>query len=885
MDKKQKNNLFDIITKKINSFYLIFVLIYIVLIVILTSALIIYSQKEIRQNSFNLLKNRYFLQANFYATEIKSTIKTKSLTIAYLRSILEKYQNLPEKKRRPYFNTLLKKTLISQPNLYSLFTVWKPYTIDKLDMVYKNSKSITGQYAKWYTNYNGNIDSLLISGRAIDILNYTISYFSKFGIKKFLIQAPVKEYNTFYGDTLVLIRIITPIIGQNGKILGIVGGDIPINAAFKSLPYELYSRLMLLNENLKFIYFPQKSYINRPLISVFPYITSSELFVDLIKNKKFFGIKKLFKNYDIITALPFQISNYQTWTIIILDQTARFAKHLRKVYKILFFVLLMLLLYVSFIIAGSLIITRRQLKMLNNVLKQISHGEYQVDVYKSRLFKYREFSDIKKHIITYNKRQISLNNFVKNLIKENYDIDPLKPLAKNDLLTQNLNELLRKLRENQKQQQEFFRHQQLESWRNTGLAKFNELLRKYINDVELLSYQLISQLTDYLNGVAGAFFIMHEDKDKHKYLEISGFYGYNRQIYKKKRFEIGEGLAGNVALEKKYTVTRVPKDYVEIASGLGKTPPNYIAIFPLVSNNIVYGVIEIAKIEPFQEHEIQFLEVLSGIIASSLASAQVAYETKALLEESKRITEQMQQKEKELQATIKKLEQLRENAEKQRIKLETIVNALQEIFYYAEFGPSKQLLTINKNLRAILKLSYAEATAKNYFELLQIPLSKLDEHKSYWEKIQKGRKVNFTLSFQVPDQNKTIWIHTILIPVMQDFKLDRVLLIGIDITELKEKELHLQKAYTEISEKEEQLKVHETELNIITQELEEAYKELESKNAQIKELQEKYSALKEEHDGLIKEFEKRIKRFRKIEVALHQKISALEEKLRQCGCD
>lgn len=59
------------------------------------------------------------------------------------------------------------------------------------------------------------------------------------------------------------------------------------------------------------------------------------------------------------------------------------------------------------------------------------------------------------------------------------------------------------------------------------------------------------------------------------------------------KFKEGEGLSGQVARNRQITVlSKLPGDYLEVCSGLGKAEPKYLAIVPLVHNDETIGLLE-----------------------------------------------------------------------------------------------------------------------------------------------------------------------------------------------------------------------------------------------------------------------------------------------------
>jgi len=70
-------------------------------------------------------------------------------------------------------------------------------------------------------------------------------------------------------------------------------------------------------------------------------------------------------------------------------------------------------------------------------------------------------------------------------------------------------------------------------------------------------------------------------------------------------FTLGEGLTGQVARNQKVLVfSRLPEGYLEVFSGLGKAPPSYLAIVPLIHKGRTVAVIECAGYR-YDPHDIE----------------------------------------------------------------------------------------------------------------------------------------------------------------------------------------------------------------------------------------------------------------------------------------
>ncbi len=198
---------------------------------------------------------------------------------------------------------------------------------------------------------------------------------------------------------------------------------------------------------------------------------------------------------------------------------------------------------------------------------------------------------------------------------------------------------------------------------NEGYTMFSDLLRKGSSNIRELSYSIIDNLVNYLDMTQGGIFILNDEQKDEPYLELAASVAYNRRKMVEKRIEIGTGLIGACAFEKqKLIIKNVPENYMEIRSGLGKAEPKHILILPLLMEDNLIGVIELASIKEITNYDIEFTEKVSETIASSLYSAKINFKTVSLqkeyekkVKETMNLTEQLIEIEKENKTLKRKI--------------------------------------------------------------------------------------------------------------------------------------------------------------------------------------------------------------------------------------
>ncbi len=110
---------------------------------------------------------------------------------------------------------------------------------------------------------------------------------------------------------------------------------------------------------------------------------------------------------------------------------------------------------------------------------------------------------------------------------------------------------------------------------------------------------------------------------------------------------------GACAFEKQMIfMTDIPADYVEIRSGLGGAEPSSLLFVPILLENAIFGVLELASLGAFEPHECRFVEMVANSIASSLANVKNSVRTQKLLSDAQVFSDQMMLKEELMKAHL-----------------------------------------------------------------------------------------------------------------------------------------------------------------------------------------------------------------------------------------
>ncbi|MGW7727556.1 HAMP domain-containing protein [Streptomyces canus] len=220
-------------------------------------------------------------------------------------------------------------------------------------------------------------------------------------------------------------------------------------------------------------------------------------------------------------------------------------------------------------------------------------------------------------------------------------------------LKDNINSMVESLRETTRANQE-------QDWLKTNLARISSLMQGH-RDLPVVAELIMDELTPLVSAQYGAFYLA-EDTVRGPELRLVGSYGYPDDDERPTRIPVGRSLVGQAARNRRtVTVEELPAGYVVISSGLGHALPTALVVLPIVVEEQVLGVIELASVTRFTQIHQDFLAQLMPTIGVNLNTIVANVRTDELLDESQRLTAELQARSEELQVQQDELQ--RSNAE------------------------------------------------------------------------------------------------------------------------------------------------------------------------------------------------------------------------------
>src|SRR4030095_14413282 len=164
-----------------------------------------------------------------------------------------------------------------------------------------------------------------------------------------------------------------------------------------------------------------------------------------------------------------------------------------------------------------------------------------------------------------------------------------------------------------------------------------------------VSNLVLSELAPLINAQHAVFYVSDRDEDGAMVLNSAASYAFNNSKHRANSFKLREGLIGQCAYEKsRILLSNVPKDYVQISSGLGEASPAHIIVLPALFEGEVKAVIELATFGEFNETQQAFLDQLMESIGIVLHTIAAHMRTEGLLKQSQLLTSELQAQQEEL---------------------------------------------------------------------------------------------------------------------------------------------------------------------------------------------------------------------------------------------
>lgn len=224
-------------------------------------------------------------------------------------------------------------------------------------------------------------------------------------------------------------------------------------------------------------------------------------------------------------------------------------------------------------------------------------------------------------------------------------ISKFKPHTRDEIgnVIEGFKAIARDLDQKNKKEQEYRKLQQEQAWIDSNVAKLSELLSG-VSTIDKVAETFVQQFTPALDAQYAVLYIHEELADTlvEEY-RAYGTYAAQGELKIHPVFKKGEGLVGQCASDKLPIVIHdLAEHAVQIESGMTTSIPKALKLYPIMFEQKVVGVLEIASLQPLSEINNRLLEHLCDHLAVIINTIIGRMKVDQLLRDSQALTEELQ---------------------------------------------------------------------------------------------------------------------------------------------------------------------------------------------------------------------------------------------------
>ncbi len=715
-----------------------------------------------------------------YAEQISNTFNEDLAVVRTLAQAFHVHTTMEVEEWKPLFVDIYRQIFENNPEFYALWDSWEYSHIDpEWDLPY-------GRVLHYHFRENGAIGYQELE-RSLDGDPPLYSAAKQAGRE--MIWEPYPDQLEVGATSTTLMTTLTVPMFENNTYIGLVGIDITLARLQEMIseiqPYEESYAFLVSNKGL-YAAHPQTEYLEMSIAENLWQDEEALNITDKIRRGETFSFSSDHEKNEgyYYTFSPVMIGETQTpWSMgiaIPMKNIEREAAMQLLISSLIGLLGLIVIGVVIWTIARSI---SNPVKLITRLMQRLARGEIDTQM-KLQLHTGDELQQMAEAFNTSIAGLDEKTRFAQDIGKGNLDAE-LKLLSEKDALGKSLKEMQADLVKANKEEALRQEENKIRRWSTEGYARFSEILRNNNDNMEALAFDVIQNLVKYLDANQGGLFIYNDDEASDTFLELKACYAYDRKKFLEKKIYPGEGLVGTCFKEgKTIYMTQIPQSYIRITSGLGDENPGALIIVPLILNEQIYGVLEIASFHEFLPYQIEFIEKIGESVASTISSVKTNMQTSVLLEKSQQQAEEMKAQEEEMRQNMEELHATQEEMARKGAEMEGILKALDSSSYVIEYDMSGKIINISDSYLNLLNISRKDVIGTHHTDKMELTQEQQTDYETFWNQIKAGNTRHQEVKVNVA--GKEFWLAETYTPIFDhNGKPYKIFKIANNITDSK----------------------------------------------------------------------------------------------------